>query len=75
MFFAKQVPNNYFNGSRIVDSRCVLTNTNRLTDYESRGGLRFYKTAKDDVVRWLIEDAINLKSIMIGDENHGLNHK
>lgn len=56
MFFAKQVLNNYFNGSRIIDSRCVLTGTNRLTNYESRGGMRSYKTAKDDIVRWLLED-------------------
>ena len=56
MFFAKQVLNNYFNGSRIIDSRCVLTSTNHRTNYEYRVGMRSYELAKADVVRWLLED-------------------
>lgn len=50
LFFAKQVLNNYFNGSRIVDSRCVLTGTNRLANHESCAGrpsLNFKKSKAD----------------------------
>lgn len=56
MYFAKRVLNNYFNGTRIVNSRCVLTSTNRQTNYEYRGGMSTYQRAKDDIVRWLLED-------------------
>lgn len=57
MAFAKKLLNEYFGGSPIVDSRCVLTSKNQKTNYEYRGGLLKYHQAKNDIVRWLKEDA------------------
>ena len=56
MGFAKKMMNDYFKGSPIIDSRCVLTSRNQKTNYEYRGGLLKYQHAKNDIVRWLKED-------------------
>lgn len=56
MFFAKRVLNSYFNGSRIVNSRCVLTSTDNRINYEYRGGMGTYEHARNDIIRWLKED-------------------
>lgn len=56
LYFAKQTLNNYFNGARIIDSRCVLTGTDGRNNYEHRGGMTSYDRAKADILRWLKED-------------------
>ena len=48
MFFVKRVLNQYFNGSRIFDARCVLNSTDSRSNYEYRGGMTNYIRAKDD---------------------------
>lgn len=56
LFFAKQTLNKFFNGSRFIDSRCVLTSTDRRNNYEYRGGLTTYKQARADILRWMKQD-------------------
>ena len=54
MYFVKKTLNRYFGGSRILDSRCVLTS--QKSGYEFRGGLNSYQQAKNDITAWLKQD-------------------
>lgn len=56
MAFAKRSLNDYFCGQIIVDSRRVLTSTDNHSGYEYRGGMSKYQKAKNDILRWLLED-------------------
>ena len=56
MYFVKQTLNTYFAGNRILDARCVLTSTDRRSNYEHRGGLSGYQKAKNDIIRWAKSD-------------------
>ncbi len=54
--FVKQCLNRYFGGTPLADARCILTSTERKTNYEYRGGLSTYQHAKSDIIKWLKED-------------------
>lgn len=54
--FVKHVLNHYFNGQLIFDARCVLTSKDRRSDYEYRGGMSSYISAKKDIQAWLLSD-------------------
>ncbi len=54
--FVKNTLNQYFAGNPVLDARCVLTSTNRQSNYEYRGGLTSYGKAKRDIVNWLLSD-------------------
>ena len=53
--FVKWCLNEYFVGRIYADAHCILTGTNRKTNYEYRGGLSAYRHAKGDIVKWLQE--------------------
>lgn len=48
--FVKNTLNQYFAGNPVLDARCVLTSTNRQSNYEHRGGLTSYGKARRDIV-------------------------
>ncbi len=54
--FVKKALNNYYGGAPLFDSRCVLTSTDKKTDYEYRGGMKTYSKAKRDIEQWLVTD-------------------
>lgn len=54
--FVKNTLNQYFAGNPVLDARCVLTSTNRQSNYEHRGGLTSYGKARRDIVNWLLSD-------------------
>ena len=56
MKFAKELLNQFFGGTPIVNARCVLNSRNNRTNYEYRGGMTNYARAKNDILNWLRED-------------------
>lgn len=64
LFFVKKNLNSYFNASPILDARCILTSRDTSTNYEYRGGLKSYAHARNDIIKWLKEDASAYVSTM-----------